>query len=151
MDQPSVCLDLEEDQTHPPAKRHPFPPAPDPPHQFNDRIIIDTSSPKKGTEAFKAWVKDLKREIEKLHTKPRSVIIYTDGAFHHSDSRAAFAYTAHHNDTLTWHDHYGWCPAASSFDAELRAIEAALEYATVKTSYEHVTLIIDNKAAATSL
>ncbi|KAF8643932.1 hypothetical protein AX14_009529 [Amanita brunnescens Koide BX004] len=50
-----------------------------------------------------------------------------------------------------WHDHYSWCPAASSFDAELRAIEAALEYATTKTSHEHVFLIIDNKAAATSL
>ncbi|KAF8665534.1 hypothetical protein AX14_006588, partial [Amanita brunnescens Koide BX004] len=119
--------------------------------RFSDRVAVDTSSPKKGTEAFKAWVKDLKAEIEQLHTKPRSVTIYTDGAFHHSNFKAAFAYTAYHNDKRFWHDHYDWCPAASSFNAELRAIEAALEYAATRTSHTHVTLIIDNKAAATSL
>ena len=119
--------------------------------RFSDRVTIDTSSPRKGTEAFKAWVKDLKIEIEQLHTEPNSVVIYTDGAFHHSDFKAAFAYAAHHNDTMTWIDHFGWCPAASSFDAELRAIESALEYVTTQTSYRRAFLIIDNKAAATSL
>ena len=86
-----------------------------------------------------------------MHTRPRSVTIYTDGAFHHSNFKAAFAYTAYQNETCTWHDCYGWCPAASSFDAELRAIETTLEYATTRTSYDHMSLIIDNKAAATSL
>ena len=119
--------------------------------RFSDRVTIDTSSPKKGTETFKAWVKDLKKEIEQLHTEPDSIVIYTDGAFHHSNFKAAFAYAAHHNDTMTWLDRFGWCPAASSFDAELRAIESALEYATTQTSYRRAFLIIDNKAAATSL
>ncbi|KAF8672147.1 hypothetical protein AX14_005608 [Amanita brunnescens Koide BX004] len=119
--------------------------------RFSDRVAMDTSSPKKGTEAFKAWVADLKIEIEQLHTEPDSVIVYTDGAFHHNNFKAAFAYTAHHNDTLTWLDNFGWCPAASSFDAELRAVESALEYVTTQTSYRHAFLIIDNKAVATSL
>ncbi|KAF8679006.1 hypothetical protein AX14_004598 [Amanita brunnescens Koide BX004] len=119
--------------------------------RFGDRVTIDTSSPKKGTEVFKAWVKDLKVEIEQLHTEPDSIVVYTDGAFHHNNFKAAFAYAAHHNDTLTWLDRFGWCPAASSFDAELRAIESALEYVTLQTSYTRVYLIIDNKAAATSL
>ncbi|KAF8651602.1 hypothetical protein AX14_008464 [Amanita brunnescens Koide BX004] len=118
---------------------------------FSDQITVDTSSPKKGTEAFKAWVRELKIEFEQLHTEPGSVIIYTDGAFHHSDFKAAYAFAAHCNDTLAWHDHRDWCPAASSFDAEIRAIESALEYAVTRTTHERIVLIIDNKAAATSL
>ncbi|KAF8628621.1 hypothetical protein AX14_011225, partial [Amanita brunnescens Koide BX004] len=51
----------------------------------------------------------------------------------------------------TWHDQYDWCPAASSFDAELRAIEAALAHLTTRTFCNRATLFIDNKAAANSL
>ena len=116
---------------------------------FSARVTIDTSSPKKGTTSFKAWVRDLKIEIEQLHNRSESVMVYTDGAFHHDDYKAAFAFTILQSNT--WYDHYDWCPAASSFDAELRAIEAALEYVTEKTSYDHIILFIDNKAAANSL
>ena len=91
---------------------------------YADRISVDTYSPKKGTTSFKAWVRDLKQEIEQTEYEPGSVAIYTDGAFHHHDYKAAFAFTVLQNGT--WYDHYDWCPAASSFDAELRAIEAAL-------------------------
>ncbi|KAF8695791.1 hypothetical protein AX14_001645, partial [Amanita brunnescens Koide BX004] len=116
---------------------------------FGDRITIDTHSPKKGTDAFKAWVKDLKAEIQERHNDTRNVVIYTDGAFHHSDYKAAFTFTVASNGH--WHDFYNWCPAASSFDAELRAIEAALEHVITKTTHNCVLLFIDNKAAANSL
>ena len=116
---------------------------------FRERVTVDTSSPKKGTKNFTAWVENLKTEIEQMHTKPNSVTVYTDGAYHHNDHRAAFAFAIFHN--RTWHDGYGWCPAASSFDAELRAIKAALEHVTTKSDQDHVTVIIDNKAAANSL
>ena len=114
---------------------------------FASRITIDTYSPKKGTESFKAWVRDLKQEVEQMHNEPESVTVYTDGAFHHDDYKAAFAFTVFQNNT--WHDHYDWCPAASSFDAELRAIEAALAHITTRTACTRTMLFIDNKAAAT--
>ncbi|KAF8628130.1 hypothetical protein AX14_011267 [Amanita brunnescens Koide BX004] len=116
---------------------------------FGDRITVDTTSPKKGMASFKAWVWDLKIEIEQLHHKPESVTVYTDGAFHHNDYKAAFAFTIPQGNT--WHDQYDWCPAASSFNAELRAIEAALEYIIERTACGHITILIDNKAAANSL
>ncbi|KAF8668223.1 hypothetical protein AX14_006194 [Amanita brunnescens Koide BX004] len=116
---------------------------------FADRITVDTYSPKKDTDVFKAWVGNLKQEIEQIHHEPHGVVAYTDGAFHHSDYKAAFAFTVFQNDS--WHDHYDWCPAASSFDAELRAVEAALAHLTTRTLCDHVTLFIDNKAAASSL
>ena len=116
---------------------------------FGDCITIDTYSPKKGTDNFKAWVKGLKAEIQQKHSDPQCVIAYMDGTFHHSNYKAAFAFTIALDDS--WHDHYGWCPAASSFDAELRAIEAALEHIITKTAHDCVFLFIDNKAAANSL
>ncbi|KAF8691630.1 hypothetical protein AX14_002741 [Amanita brunnescens Koide BX004] len=117
--------------------------------RFSKRVTIDTSSPKKGTASFKAWVRDLKIEIQQMHDKPGSVIIYTDGAFHHSNYKAAFAFTIFQNGT--WRDQYDWCPAASSFDAELRAIETALEHVVGKVPCDQITIFVDNKAAANSL
>ncbi|KAF8658225.1 hypothetical protein AX14_007737 [Amanita brunnescens Koide BX004] len=117
--------------------------------KHSDRVVIDTTSPKKGTELFKAWVRDLKKEIHQMHEFPNSIIVYTDGAYHHSDHKASYAFTVF--DSGSWHDHFGWCPAASSFDAEMRAIESALEHITTRTTHGHVTLIIDNKAAANAL
>ncbi|KAF8625366.1 hypothetical protein AX14_011634, partial [Amanita brunnescens Koide BX004] len=101
------------------------------------------------TDSFKAWVRDLKTEIRQKHNDPQNVVIYTNGAFHHSDYKAAFAFTIVQDDS--WYDQYDWCPAASSFDAELRAIEAALEYVTTRMAHSHIILFIDNKATANSL
>ena len=84
-----------------------------------------------------------------MHSEPQSVAIYTDGAFHHHDYKAAFAFTIFQDGS--WSDQYDWCPAASSFDAELRAIEAALAHVTTRTTCTRATLFIDNKAAANSL
>ena len=117
--------------------------------RFDKRVTIDTFSPKKGTASFKAWVRDLKIEIQNMHDKPGNVIAYTDGAFHHSSYKAAFAFTVCQDGT--WYNQYNWCPAVSSFDAELRAIESALEYVTSNIPCDHVTIFVDNKAAATSL
>ena len=116
---------------------------------YANRVTIDTHSPKKGSESFKAWVKDLKQEIEQMRHEPHDAAVYTDGAFHHDNYKAAFAFTVFQNGT--WHDHYDWCPAASSFDAELRAIEATLAHVTTAGLPTRVTLFIDNKAAANAL
>ncbi|KAF8646249.1 hypothetical protein AX14_009100 [Amanita brunnescens Koide BX004] len=114
-----------------------------------DRITIDTASPKKGTELFKAWVRNLKKEIHQMHETSDGAIVYTDGAYHHSDHKAAYAFTVF--DSGSWYDRYGWCPAASSFDAEMRAIESTLEHIVTRTAHSNVTIIIDNKAAANAL
>ncbi|KAF8641508.1 hypothetical protein AX14_009881, partial [Amanita brunnescens Koide BX004] len=116
---------------------------------YGERITIDTYSPKKGTDTFKAWVRDLKQEIQQKHDDPQNVIVYTDGAFHHSNFKAAFAFTVSQNGS--WYDHHDWCPAASSFDAELSAIEAALEYIITRTAHSRIIIFIDNKAAANSI
>ena len=116
---------------------------------YGDRLTIDTSSPKKGTKNFAAWVENLKTKIEQMHSRPNNAVVYMDGAYHHKDHKAAFAFTVFHN--TTWHDNYSWCPAASSFEAELHTIEAALEHVTTRSHHDHVTLVIDNKAAANSL
>ena len=84
-----------------------------------------------------------------MNHEPHNAVVYTDGAFHHDDYRAAFAFTLFRNGT--WHDQFNWCPAASSFDAEIRAIEAALAYIVTRTPSTHVTLFIDNKAAANAI
>ncbi|KAF8645818.1 hypothetical protein AX14_009170 [Amanita brunnescens Koide BX004] len=84
-----------------------------------------------------------------MHHEPHSVAVYTDGAFHHDNYRAAFAFTIFQNGI--WHDQYDWCPAASSFDAELRAIEAALTHVITRNLGTRITLFVDNKAAANSL
>ncbi|KAF8665061.1 hypothetical protein AX14_006643, partial [Amanita brunnescens Koide BX004] len=117
--------------------------------QFEYASDLQRPGQRKGTEIFKAWVKDLKQEIEQLHNEPHVVAIYTDGAFHHNDYKAAFAFTIFQDGS--WYDQYDWCPAASSFDAELRAIEAALAHIITRTACSRATLFIDNKAAANAL
>ena len=56
---------------------------------FPGRVTIDTSSPKKASKLFKAWVENLKTETQTLHSS-QDLIVYTDGAYHHSDNRASF-------------------------------------------------------------
>ena len=118
---------------------------------YESQITIDTSSPKKTAKTFKAWVDNLQKDLQALQQVPDSIVIFTDGAYHHSDHRAAYAYTYATQDTATWHEAFSWCPAASSFDAEIRTIEHALEHAITRTHHAKVALVIDNKAAANAL
>ena len=85
------------------------------------------SSPKKASKSFKAWVKNLKIETQSLHSS-QDLVVYTDGTYHHNDNRASYAVcTIWHS---TWNDLTNWCPAASSFNSEVRAMEKAIKIIT---------------------
>ena len=114
------------------------------PDLFHNQVVIDTSSPKKSSTHFRAWVRDLKLKTQWLHLTS-DVIVYTDSAFHHADSRASFAICKLHYQV--WNDYTDWCPAASSFDAKIRAIEKAIEIITNEPSPTHAYLFCNNKAA----
>ena len=114
---------------------------------FPDRVVIDTSSPKKASKHFKAWVENLKNETQTLHSS-QDLVVYTDGAYHHADNRASYAVCTIRNHS--WNDYTDWCPSASSFDSELRAIEKAIEVIT-SASAQRVHLFCDNKAAANAI
>jgi hypothetical protein len=47
---------------------------------------------------------------------------------------------------MLWHDSFNWCPAGSSFDAEIAAIEEAVQWACVNRLPNPI-FFIDNKAA----
>ena len=113
---------------------------------FPDRITIDSHSPKKGSSLFKAWVHDLKASISSLHSAGQPVL-YTDGGFWNKTARGALSFTCFHNGT--WHDTFDWCPAGSSFDAEVATIEAAIQWACLKRLH-NPTIFVDNKAALVS-
>ena len=114
--------------------------------RFADFFSIDSYSPKKGSSLFKAWCSDLSKSISALHSSDRP-IIYTDGAFWNKTARGAFSFTCYHKGN--WHDFYNWCPAGSSFDAEIAAIEQAIQWACVQNLVDPV-FYIDNKAALIS-
>ncbi|KAF8686575.1 hypothetical protein AX14_003852 [Amanita brunnescens Koide BX004] len=110
---------------------------------FPGCVVIDTSSPKKASKFFKAWVRNLKTETQTLHSL-QDLVVYTDGAYHHADNRASYAVcTTWHS---TWSDFTDWCPAALSFDSEMRAIEKAIEIIT-SSNARRTHLFCDNKAA----
>ena len=96
-------------------------------------------------------MENLQKDLQALQQVPDSILIFTDGAYHHSDHRAAYAYTYATQEGATWHEAFGWCPAASSFDAEICTIENAIEHAITRTCHTKVALVIDNKAAANAL
>ena len=114
--------------------------------KFMDLITIDAYSPKKGSSLFKAWLSDLTAAISKLHSTDRPVI-YTDGAFWNSTAKGSFSFTCYHRST--WTDVFDWCPAGSSFDAEIAAIESAIQWVCTRGLRDPI-LYIDNKAALTS-
>ena len=114
---------------------------------FPDRVVVNTSSPKKTSKMFKAWVEDLKKETQSLHHS-QELVAYTDGAYHHADHRVSYAVCIHADSQ--WTDTTDWCPAASSFDAEVRAIEKAIEIITRSTA-QRAHLFCDNKAAANAV
>ena len=113
---------------------------------FSERIIIDSYSPKKGSSLFKAWLRDLATDISLLHSSGRHVI-YTDGAYWNKTARGAQLFTAYHGGI--WQDHSDWCPAGSSFDSEIVAVESAIQWACV-CKLPNPIFFIDNKAALSS-
>ncbi|KAF8645583.1 hypothetical protein AX14_009207 [Amanita brunnescens Koide BX004] len=114
--------------------------------RFTNRFSIDSYSPKKGSALFKAWCSDLAASISVLHSSGRPVI-YTDGAFWNKTARGSFSFTCYHQGI--WHNFFNWCPAGSSFDSEIAAIEQAIQWACIQKLVDPVFLI-DNKAALTS-
>ncbi|KAF8631496.1 hypothetical protein AX14_010935, partial [Amanita brunnescens Koide BX004] len=114
---------------------------------FPDRVVIDTSSPKRTSKLFKAWVGNLKTETQRLHSS-QDLVVYTDGAYHHADHRTSYAVCTFLNHS--WNDYTDWCPSASSFDSELWAIEKAIEVIT-SSKAQRVHLFCDNKAAANAI
>ena len=113
---------------------------------YSSHLDIDAYSPKKGSSSFKAWLRDLTLSISTLHTSGRP-ILYTDGAFWNKLARGAHSFSCFRNGT--WEDFSGWCPAGSSFDAEVVAIETAVQWACTEQLTDPV-FFIDNKAALNS-
>ena len=113
---------------------------------FPHRVDIDSYSPKKGSSVFKAWLRDLTESISSLHSSGRP-ILYTDGAYWNKTARGAQSFTCFRNGA--WEDFSDWCPAGSSFDAEIVAIETAIQWACTKQLSDPV-FFVDNKAALNS-
>jgi ribonuclease HI len=113
---------------------------------YADRILFDLSAPKRSSKFFDNWVRDFKNKIESLKRDNRS-LIFTDGAYWSRSSRASYAFTAYHSST--WHDNYGWCTAGSSFDAEIAALEEAVQWA-VTHQIPNPIFFIDNKSVLLS-
>ena len=114
---------------------------------FPGRITIDTSSPKKRSKHFKAWVTTLKTETQSLNCS-QDLVVYTDGAYHHADHHASYTMCIRSNST--WSDFTDWCLATSSFDSEVHAIEKAIE-AITSSANQRAHLFCNNKAATNAI
>ncbi|KAF8672923.1 hypothetical protein AX14_005489 [Amanita brunnescens Koide BX004] len=113
---------------------------------FSHHLHIDAYSPKKDSSLFKAWLRDLSTSISTLHSSGRPVL-YTDGAYWNKLARGAHSFTCFLNGT--WQDFSNWCPVGSSFDAEVVAIEVAIQWACIQRLTDPI-FFIDNKAALNS-
>ena len=113
---------------------------------YADRIFFDLSAPKRASKHFQGWVRDLKTKILTLEQDGRH-LLFTDGAYWNKSSRGSYAFTVYHQST--WHDSFGWCPAGSSFDAEIAALEEAIAWATTNKIADPI-FFIDNKAVLKS-
>ncbi|KAF8687864.1 hypothetical protein AX14_003632 [Amanita brunnescens Koide BX004] len=113
---------------------------------YDDRIFFDLSAPKRASKFFDGWVCDFKAKIQDLQDSGRT-LIFSDGAYWTKTSRAAYAFTAYHNGG--WHDMSWWCPAGSSYDSEIAALEEAIQWAVLK-QIPNPIFFIDNKAVITS-
>ena len=114
--------------------------------KYPDHLFFDLSAPKRSSKLFDGWVRDLKNKITSLQAAGRSMI-FSDSAYWSKLSRASYAFAAFHNSE--WHDSFGWCPAGSSFDAELAAFEEALQWTITQNIHDPI-FFIDNKSVLTS-
>ncbi|KAF8662009.1 hypothetical protein AX14_007127, partial [Amanita brunnescens Koide BX004] len=113
---------------------------------YAHRLFFDLSTPKRASKFFDGWVRDFKKKLEDLKTENRT-LIFSDGAYWAKSSHASYAFTAFHNQR--WHDCNGWCPAGSSYDSELAALEEAIQWAVVQNVQSPI-FFIDNKSVITS-
>ncbi|KAF8686162.1 hypothetical protein AX14_003891 [Amanita brunnescens Koide BX004] len=113
---------------------------------YADRLFFDLTAPKRASKFFNGWVCDFEKKINALMADGCS-LVFSDGAFWSKTSRASYAFTAFHNNA--WHDTSGWCPAGSSFDAELAALEEALQW-TLTRNIPNPIFFIDNKSVLMS-
>ncbi|KAF8662359.1 hypothetical protein AX14_007068 [Amanita brunnescens Koide BX004] len=113
---------------------------------YSHRLFFDLSAPKRASKFFDGWVRDFKAKIEDFKNDGRT-LIFSDGAYWTKSSRAAYAFTAYHD--TKWHDMAWWCPASSSYDAEITALEEAIQWAILKR-VQHPVFFVDNKAVITS-
>ncbi|KAF8672957.1 hypothetical protein AX14_005442 [Amanita brunnescens Koide BX004] len=104
------------------------------------------TAPKRSSKFFAAWVRDFKTRIDSLKASNRT-LIFTDGAFWTKTARASYAYTVYRNNT--WHDYSFWCPAGSSYDSELAALEDAIQW-SITNHIEDPIFFVDNKAVLMS-
>ena len=113
---------------------------------FPDRIFFDLSAPKRSSKFFDKWVSDFAHKIDSLKQSGRS-LLFSDGAYWSKTARSAYAFAAFHAGS--WVDKYGWCPVGSSYDAEIAALEEAIEWA-LTNNVQHPVFFIDNKAVLKS-
>ena len=113
---------------------------------FSDRLFFELSAPKRSSKLFTAWVRDFKQRIESLKSS-RCTLIFSDGAFWSKSARASYAYTVYREGS--WHDHTFWCPAGSSYDSEIAALEEAIQWSIINKVKDPI-FFIDNKAVIAS-
>ena len=102
-------------------------------------------APKKSDGSFKEWLREYKQWLTR-EMESREMVIFTDGAFWAKSKRGAAAIVIWKNGKWL-EERVEWCAAASSYDAEIAAIEMALTRASDFEDTESVTIVTDNKAA----
>ena len=120
--------------------------------RYADRIsYLNLDAPKKGSDGFQDWLKRFQLWITGLETTGHW-LIYTDGGFWKEHKRGTYATIVTCAGALLT-EHADWVLAASSFDAELAALESALAWLASHDDVidkEDVHLLIDNKGVIQS-
>ena len=113
---------------------------------YTHRLFYDLSAPKCSSKFFDKWVHSFKKKIEDLKADGRT-LVFTDGTYWAKSSRASYAFTVYNDHN--WNDHYGWCPAGSSFDSELAALEEAVQWVVINNIKSPV-FFVNSKSVLTS-
>ena len=120
--------------------------------RFTDRIsYLNLDAPKKGSDSFQDWLNCFQLWITSLETSGHW-LIYTDGSFWKEHKWGTYTtIVTHAGASVT--EHVDWVLAASSFDAELAALESALAWLASHDNIidkEDVHFLIDNKGVIQS-
>ncbi|KAF8663360.1 hypothetical protein AX14_006991 [Amanita brunnescens Koide BX004] len=113
---------------------------------YAHQLFFDLSAPKRSSKHFNGWVRDFQEKINALKANGHT-LIFSDGAYWTRTSRASYAFTAFHEGK--WHDTSWWCPAGSSYDSEIAALEEAIQWA-ITNHIKDPVFFIDNKSVITS-